>query len=50
MSDIMQNTIDFLNTPVVDIVNKIILDSVKAGASDIHLDHSDACLKVRIRI
>ena len=46
----MQNTIDFLNTPVVDIVNNIILDSVKAGASDIHLDHSDSCLKVRIRI
>ena len=46
----MQNTIDFLNTPVVDIVNSIILDSVRAGASDIHLDHSDSCLKVRIRI
>ena len=46
----MQNTIDFLNTPVVDIVNNIILDSVKAGASDIHLDHAESCLKVRIRI
>lgn len=45
-----QNTIDFINTPVVDVVNRIILDSVKAGASDIHLDHTDSCLKVRIRI
>ena len=46
----MQSTIDFINTPVVDIVNHIILDSVKAGASDIHLDHTEECLKVRIRI
>lgn len=46
----MQSTIDFINTPVVDVVNKIILDSVKAGASDIHLDHAEDCLKVRIRI
>lgn len=46
----MQSTIDFINTPVVDVVNRIILDSVKAGASDIHLDHTDNFLKVRIRI
>jgi len=46
----MQSTIDFINTPVVDVVNRIILDSVKAGASDIHLDHAENCLKVRIRI
>jgi len=46
----MQSTIDFINTPVVDIVNKIILDSVKAGVSDIHMDHTENCLKVRIRI
>ena len=46
----MQSTIDFINTPVVDVVNKIILDSVKAGASDIHMDHAEDCLKVRIRI
>ena len=46
----MQSTIDFINTPVVDIVNKIILDSAKAGVSDIHLDHTEDCLKVRIRI
>lgn len=46
----MQSTIDFINTPVVDVVNRIILDSVKAGASDIHLDHTENYLKVRIRI
>ena len=46
----MQSTIDFINTPVVDVVNRIILDSVKAGASDIHMDHTENCLKVRIRI
>ena len=46
----MQNTIDFVNTPVVDVVNRIILDSVKAGASDIHFDHTENYLKVRIRI
>ena len=46
----MRSDIDFLNTPVVEIVNKIILDSVKAGASDIHLDHGENVLKVRIRI
>ena len=50
MSNMMQSTIDFANTPVVDIVNKIIVDSARAGVSDIHFDHSDECLKVRIRI
>lgn len=48
--DIMHSDIDFINTPIVDVVNGIILDSVKAGASDIHLDHTDNFLKVRIRI
>ena len=50
MSDTMQNNIDFVNTPVVDIVNNIIVYSAKAGVSDIHFDHTDSCLKVRIRI
>lgn len=50
MSDTMQNNIDFVNTPVVDIVNNIIVYSAKAGVSDIHFDHTDTCLKVRIRI
>ena len=46
----MQSTIDFINTPVVDVVNQILLDSARLGASDIHFDHSDRCLKIRIRI
>ena len=46
----MKSTIDFINTPVVDVVNQIILDSAKMGASDIHFDHFDDCLKVRIRV
>lgn len=50
ISDIMQSNIDFVNTPVVDVVNGIILAAAKAGASDIHFDHQDNCLKVRIRI
>ena len=46
----MQENIDFTRVPVVDVVNKIIIDAAKAGVSDIHFDHSDNCLKVRIRI
>ena len=46
----MQGNIDFANTPVVDAVNRILVDSARAGASDIHFDHSDNYLKVRIRI
>ena len=46
----MQSTIDFINTPVVDVVNQIILDAAKRGTSDIHFDHTDNCLKIRIRI
>lgn len=46
----MQNNIDFVNTPVVDVVNKIIYDAARIGASDIHFDHTDNYLKVRVRI
>lgn len=46
----MQNNIDFMNTPVVDVVNKIIYDAARLGASDIHFDHAENFLKVRIRI
>lgn len=41
---------DFLNTPIVDIVNEIIIDSVKRNASDIHFDPMENYLKIRIRI
>lgn len=41
---------DFLNTPIVDIVNEIIIDSAKRNASDIHFDPMENYLKIRIRI
>ncbi len=41
---------DFENTPIVDIVNEIIVDAVKKGASDIHFDPHEDSLKIRIRI
>jgi len=50
MQNAMQNNIDFVNTPIVDIVNRIIYEAAKSGASDIHFDHIEKCLKVRIRI
>ena len=41
---------DFLNTPIVDIVNEIIIDSAKRNASDIHFDPRDDFLLIRLRI
>ncbi len=41
---------DVKNTPIVDLVNKIILYAVKSRASDIHFDPMENGLKVRIRI
>lgn len=41
---------DFNTTPVADIVNKIIVESVKKGTSDIHFDPHEDALYVRIRI
>lgn len=41
---------DFNTTPVADIVNKIIVESVKKGASDIHFDPHEDALYVRIRV
>lgn len=42
--------IDFINTPVVDVVNKIISEAVDMGASDIHFDPAEDTIRVRIRI
>ena len=42
--------LDFVNTPVVDVVNDIINDAVSMGASDIHFDPTEDALRVRIRI
>lgn len=41
---------DVKNTPIVDLVNKIILFAVKERASDIHMDPLSDGLKIRIRI
>lgn len=41
---------DVENTPIVDLVNKIILVGVKSRASDIHLDPMEDGLKIRMRI
>jgi len=37
---------DYENLPIVEIVNDIILDSIKKGASDIHFDPHEDVLKV----
>ena len=42
--------IDFENTPVVEAVNEIIVNSVKMHASDIHFDPTPNSLNVRIRV
>ena len=41
---------DYENMPVADIVNEMIIDAVKKGASDIHFDPRPDNLVVRIRI
>lgn len=46
----MLKIFDFEKSPVVEIVNEILVDSTRRGASDIHFDPYDDHLKVRIRI
>ena len=41
---------DFEKRPIVEIVNEILVDSVKKGASDIHFEPKDELLQIRIRI
>ena len=41
---------DVANTPIVDLVNNIILVAVKSRASDIHFDPLENGLKIRMRI
>lgn len=41
---------DFEHNSIVDIVNEIIIDALKKGASDIHFDPTPEFLMVRIRI
>ena len=46
----MLKVFDFNKMPVVEVVNEILVDSAKRGASDIHFDPWDEMMKVRIRI
>ena len=46
----MLKTFDYQNTPIVDVVNDILVDSSKRGASDIHFDPYEDHLLIRIRI
>ncbi len=46
----MMRTFDFQKMPIVDVLNEILIDSSKKGASDIHFDPFPEYLLVRIRI
>jgi type IV pilus assembly protein PilB len=41
---------DYEKTPVVEIVNEILMDASRRGASDIHFDPLAAFMRVRIRV
>ncbi len=41
---------DYAKMPVVDVVNDILVDASKRGASDIHFDPMESHMKIRIRI
>lgn len=46
----MLRVFDFEKMPVVELVNDILVDASKRGASDIHFDPLEKYLKIRIRI
>lgn len=46
----MLKEFDFVNVPIVDIVNAIFIDASNRGASDIHYDPWEEFMKIRIRI
>lgn len=46
----MIRTFDYEKVPIVEVVNEILIDAVKRGASDVHFDPHDEHLRVRIRI
>ena len=46
----MLKNFDFEKMPVVEIVNEIMVDATKRGASDIHFDPLEEQMKIRIRI
>lgn len=46
----MLKIFDYEKIPVVEVVNEILVDASKRGASDIHFDPYEEYLKIRIRI
>ncbi len=46
----MLRNFDFNSTPIVDVVNDILVDAAKKGASDIHFDPYEKYMLIRIRI
>ena len=46
----MLKVFDFNKMPVVEVVNEILVDASKRGASDIHFDAWEEMMKIRIRI
>lgn len=46
----MLRMFDFEKMPIVEVVNDILVDSAKRGASDIHFDPQEKFMKLRIRI
>ena len=46
----MLKTFDYEKMPIVEIVNEILVDSSRRGASDIHFDPHESYMKVRIRV
>ncbi len=46
----MLQVFDYGKVPIVDIVNKILADAARRGASDIHFDPQEKYMKIRIRI
>ena len=46
----MLKTFDFEKLPIVEVVNEILYDAAKRGASDIHFDPEEEEMHVRIRI
>ena len=46
----MLKTFDFEKMPIVEIVNEILVDSSKKGASDIHFDPHPEVMRIRTRI
>ena len=48
--NLMLKKFDFDKMPVVEVVNEILVDASKKGASDIHFDPHEDFMKIRIRI